>query len=306
MRHDRGSEGVDGKAGRWLVILSLLAAVLGWGWAWVGIRDTVRHYDPGALALGRYIMASLALLPFWFLRDRPLPCARDLPIVGAMGLLGFTFYNLLINVGEKTITAGTAALIAACIPVMVTIGGRVFFRERLTSAGWMGVGIALFGLVVITASAEGGLRLSMGAVLVLLASVCAAGYGLISKRFLSRNGWLETTTWAIWAGTVGLIPTGGGLWDAVVTAPLFATVQVALLGVIPGAACYALLNYAISKMALVKVASWMFLIPVASIALGWLLLDEMPPPLVLVGGMITLAGVFLVNTRGESQFASRS
>lgn len=45
---------------------------------------------------------------------------------------------------------------------------------------------------------------------------------------------------------------------------------------------------------------------VASIMLGWLLLDEMPPPLVLVGGTINLAGVFLVNTRGEIQCGSRS
>jgi len=296
---------VNRRPGGWLVGLSLAGAVLGWGWAWVGIRDTVRHYEPGQLALGRYIMASLALLPLWASRGMRLPGMRDLPWVIAMGLLGFTFYNLGINVGEKTITAGTAALIAACIPVMVTIGGRVFFWERLAPMGWAGVGVAFVGVGIITYSAEGGLRLSAGALLVLCASICAAGYGLLSKRFLAKHGWVEATTWAVWAGTLGLIPAGGGLWGSVATAPISATVQVVLLGIIPGATCYALWNYAISRVPLAQVASWMFLIPVASVALGWLLLDEMPPPLVLVGGSVTLAGVFLVNARGNMQIGGR-
>jgi drug/metabolite transporter (DMT)-like permease len=290
---------VSRNSGRWLVGLSLAGAVLGWGWAWVGIRDVLRHYEPGPLALGRYLIASLALLPLWACRGAKWPAARDLPMIVAMGLLGFTFYNLGINAGEKTITAGTAALIAACIPVMVTIGGRIFFSERLTSAGWAGVAVAFAGVGIITASAEGGLRLSSGALLVLFALVCAAGYGLLSKQFLTRHGWVEATTWAVWAGTVGLIPAGSGLREAVAAAPVSATIQVALLGIIPGAVCYALWNFTISRVPLAQVASWMFLIPAASVALGWLLLQEIPPPLVLVGGIVTLAGVFLVNVRGN-------
>ncbi|MCC6353601.1 MAG: DMT family transporter [Verrucomicrobiae bacterium] len=285
----------------WLVGLSLAAAVIGWGWAWVGIRDVVRYYEPGPLALGRYAVASLALLPVWIRGGARLPRARELPMIGAMGLLGFTFYNLGINAGEKTITAGTAALIAACIPVIVTIGARLFFAERLTRVGWIGVMVALAGVGVITGSAEGGLRLSRGALLVLFASVCAAGYGLLSKRFLARHGWVEATAWAVWAGTLGLIPSGGGLRAAVAEAPISATVQVVLLGIFPGAVCYAFWNYAIARVPLARVASWMFLIPVASVGLGWLLLDEIPPPLALIGGLVTLLGVFLVNARGGLQ-----
>lgn len=288
-------------SGRWLLGLSLAGAVLGWGWAWVGIRDVVRHYEPGPLALGRYIVASLTLLPLWAFRGAKLPAVRDVPWIFAMGLLGFTLYNLGINAGEKTVTAGTAALIAACIPVMVTIGGRIFFSEKLAPAGWAGVAVAFCGVGIITASAEGGMRLSVGALLVLFASVCAAGYGLLSKQFLARHGWVEATTWSVWAGTLGLVPSGGGLWSTVAGAPIVSTFQVVLLGIIPGAVCYALWNFTISRMPLAQVASWMFLIPAASVGLGWLLLDEMPPALVLVGGMVTLAGVFLVNARGNLQ-----
>lgn len=289
-----------------LVALSLAGAILGWGWAWVGIRDAVQHYEPGPLALGRYIVASLTLLPLWGVRGARLPPARDLPMIAAMGLLGFTFYNLGINAGEKTVTAGTASLIAACIPVMVMIGARLFFSERLAAGGWLGVLVAFAGVGIITASAEGGVRLSPGALLVLFASACAAGYGLLSKRFLSRHGWVEATTWAVWAGTLGLIPAGGGLLSAVASAPVSATIEVVLLGIFPGAVCYGFWNYAISRTSLSRVASWMFLIPAASVGLGWLLLEEMPPGMVLVGGIVALAGVFLANARGNLQVGSRA
>ena len=292
MRKDRPQ--IAGSIWTWVC---LAGAMLGWAWAWVGIREAVQSYDPGALALGRYLVASLALLPVWWWRGANRPARADVPLLAVLGLLGFTFYNLCINVGERTITAGAGAFIAASIPVLLTIGGRMFFAERLTPVGWLGVAVALGGVGVTTVGAEGRLQLSAGALLVLLASVSAAGYGLLSKRLLTRYGSLELTTWAIWAGTVGLIPTGLGLPKAVLGAPVRATLTVVLLGVIPAALCYTLWNYCVSRLPLARASSAHFMVPLASVALGWLFLGELPPRVALLGGGITLAGVFLVNRK---------
>jgi drug/metabolite transporter (DMT)-like permease len=283
----------------WLVTLSLAVAVLGWGWAWVGIRDTVRFYEPGPLALGRYLVASAVLLPIWLWRGAKLPARGDWPLTLLLGLSGFTLYNYCINVGEQTVAAGTASLIAACIPVMVTLGARFFFAEKLTWIGWFGIGLSFAGVGTTTLGAGKAIQLSLGAVLVLAASVCAATYSLLNKRLLKRYAPLEVTTWTIWAGTLGLLPFGAGLPATVAAAPALATFKVALLGLVPGALCYALFSYAITKIPMARVASWMFLVSLTSVSLGWLLLDELPSGMALVGGGITLAGVYLVNTRGH-------
>ena len=275
----------------------------GWGWAWVGIRDAGRHYDAGALALGRYLVASLVLLPVWVWRGAKRPARSDLPVIACMGLLGFTLYNLSVNIGEQSITAGTAAFIAASIPVMLTLGGRAFFNERLTPVGWVGVMVALTGVGLISIGAEDRIQLSYGALLVLFASVCAAGYGLLNKRLLARYGSLDLTTWAIWAGTLGLVPTGRNLVGTLRHAPLASTLTVILLGVLPGAICYALWSRAMSATSLSRVSSSMFLVPLMSVGLGWLMLGEVPAHLALVGGMVTLGGVFLVNTWGHAREA---
>lgn len=294
-----GPPAAPAAAGNAWLLVSLAGATLGWGWAWVGIRAAVPEYGAGPLALGRYVVATLVLLPFWLARGARLPQRRDWPAVAVMGLLGFTFYNLAVNQGEKTISAGTAALIAACIPVIQTIGGRFFFQERLTPAGWTGVALALGGALVTSLGAEGHFDFSLGAWLVLAGAVALSSYGLLCKRLLRRYRSLDITTWAIAIGTLGMLPFGLDLPAAVGRASPAATVTVVLLGVLPGALCYALWAVAFSRLSMARVSSWQFLIPLAAIAFGWLLLHELPPQAALIGGALTLGGVLLVNLKGH-------
>ena len=57
------------------------------------------------------------------------------------------------------------------------------------------------------------------------------------------------------------------------------------------------MNYCVSRMPMARASSAQFLIPLTSVAMGWFFLGEVPPHLALVGGGITLVGVFLVNRK---------
>jgi drug/metabolite transporter (DMT)-like permease len=294
------SRPVPAAAAGWLVGLSLAGALVGWGWAWVGIRAAVRHYEPGTMALGRHLIAALALLPFWLARGARLPTPLEWPRVVAMGLLGFTVYNLLINAGGRSIPAGTSSFIAASIPVMLTVGGRIFFGERLRPAGWIGVAVALAGVAVIAFGSGGGLRFSRGALLVLAGAVCTAAGGLVSKELLARHAPLEIATWSMWIGTLGLLPAGWGLPEAVRTAPWPATANMIALGLVSGALCQTMWTFAISRMPISRAANWRFLIPAVSVVLGWLILGELPAPAAFAGGIVTLCGVVIVDRFGRA------
>lgn len=278
------------------MVLSLITALIGWGWAWVGIRSAVRTLEPGPLALLRYMLASLTMLPIWWMRGRRLPERRHVLSVLAMGVLGFTLYNLALNASEKSITAGTAALIGSSIPVMATVGARVFLRERLQTLAWLGVAISFMGVCVMTLNTGETLALSRGALLMVFASCCAAGFLLINKRLIRHYHALELTTWAIWAGTLGLLPYARSATQALAHVQGHTLFTVVMLGVFPGALCYTLWSFVLSRWDLGRVASWMFLIPVIAVLLGWLLLGELPHVSDLTGGLITLVGVMIVNT----------
>lgn len=276
--------------------LALFLAIFSWSCAWVSVRAAVASLSPGHVALGRYIIASLVLLPLAILR-RPRLEKRDIGAVLVMGFCGFTLYNLCINAGEKTITAGAASLIASTIPIFSTLGAAVFLGERVSRAAWVGIACGVGGVLLIALGEKSGVGISSGALLVMLASVGAAVYGLMQKRLLSRYQALDLTTLAIWAGTLALLPWGGGMLGAYRAAPLSATLNVVFLGVFPGALGYVCWSYCLSQWPVARVMSFLYLLPAFSIALGWAFLSELPAPISLVGGALALSGVIWTNWR---------
>ena len=71
------------------------------------------------------------------------------------------------------------------------------------------------------------------------------------------------------------------------------------LGVVPTALAFSTWAYALSRMDAGRLGVTTYLVPPLVIVLGWLLLDEVPPALALVGGAVCLAGVALSRRRSR-------
>src|SRR4051812_14268417 len=100
------------------VDLALVAAFVTvglWASAFVGIRDAGHHISPGALSLGRLLVATLALGVLVWARHEPLPTRADLPRVALFGLLWLGAYNVLLNAAERHVDAGTAAMLVTSV-----------------------------------------------------------------------------------------------------------------------------------------------------------------------------------------------
>ena len=277
--------------------MAVAVSVLAWATAWVSIRVSIVDYSPGQLALGRYLIASAILLPL-ILARRPRFEKSDWPRIVGAGLFGFTLYNLCLNAGEATITAGAAALIGSTIPVLSTLSARVFLGERVSPRVWQGSAIALIGVALIAWGAESGVGFSAGAFLVLGAALCAAIYNTLQKPLLQKYAALDVTSLAIFCGTVLLIPLGGGLVQAVKSASTIATLNLLLLGAFPGALGYVLWMWCLAQMPVARLMNYLYLVAPLSVLLGWLFLKELPSSLALIGGAITLVGV-IYTSRGK-------
>ena len=226
---------------------------------------------------------------------RPRLQKRDVAGVALLGLFGFTFYNLGINIGEQTITAGAAALISSAVPLFSTLGARFFLGETVGRRAWAGIALGVGGVALIALGEKGGVGVSAGALWVVAATLCAAIYGLGQKRFLSRYNALDLTTFAIWFGTAALLPFGGDMFAGLRAAPTLALWHVAFLGIFPGAISQVLWSYCLSQWPVSRVTSFLYLMPAVSITLGWALLSELPAPISLAGGALALCGVVTAN-----------
>ena len=275
---------------RFKLPLAVATGVLAWSTAWVCVRAAGVDYAPGQLALGRYLIASLILLPLFWAR-KPRFARRDWPRIVGAGLFGFTLYNLGINAGERLVTAGAAALIATTIPILSTLSAQLFLGESVGPRAWWGSGVAVAGVALIAWGEAGGLGFSPGAAWVLGAALCAAIYNTLQKPLLQRYAALDVTSAAIFCGTLLLLPLGGGLVGAVRLASPQATLNLVLLGAFPGALGYVVWMWCLAQMPVARLMAFLYLVAPLSILMGWIFLGELPSPLALVGGGLALAGV---------------
>ena len=280
---------------------AIVVALLLWASAFAGIRAGLESYGPGQVALMRFGTASLVFLA-WATAVRMRPPAReDVPRIVLAGLLGITVYHVALNYGEVTVTAGAASLIISASPIITALLSTTFLGERLSALGWAGIVVSFAGVALISFGEGGALAFEPGAALVFVAAVATSVYFIVSKRPLRRYSALEFTSYAIWAGTVPMLVFAPGLVNQMAEAAPAATWSVLYLGVFPGAVAYALWSYALSRMPASSLSTFLYFQPVNAILIAWIWLGEIPAPLALVGGVISLAGVVVVNTRGAAR-----
>ena len=287
-------------------LLVACLTVLLWASAFAGIRAGLKSYSPESVALLRYLTASLALVVVALVTRMPLPKWRDLPGIAVTGFFGFTLYNIALNAGEQKIPAGTSSMIVAGAPIFVALMAGAIYHERLRLVAWLGILLSFVGVAVISIKPGQGLALSWEALLVLAAALVQSIYTISQKPFLKRYSPLQFITYAIWCGTLFLLPFLPGLLAQVRTATAASTIGVVYMGIFPGVIGYAGWAYVISRLPAARAGSFLYLTPAAAILIAWVWLGEAPILADLFGGVLIIAGVVLVNVIGKRAAAVKA
>ncbi|MGB6976397.1 MAG: EamA family transporter [Gammaproteobacteria bacterium] len=283
---------------RLILILILVMAL--WASAFVGIRAGLKGYTPGSLALLRYLVASLCMAFLYFKSPSPrLPSLKisEWLLVLFLGITGIGVYNIALNYGEVTVSAGITSFIMSQAPVLSILFAMFFLHERLTKKGWIGVLISVVGVALIFMAEKQGAHVTTGIWYVLLSLFIASYYPILQKPLLHKLSPIVFTTYAIWSGTALMLIDLPQLIKELPHAPSIATFAAVYNGIFPGAIAYALWSYILGRVPAMSASGYLYLMPLFATLLGWLLLGEVPLLLSITGGIVALVGAIFV-TKG--------
>jgi drug/metabolite transporter (DMT)-like permease len=283
---------------RLLALAAALVTVSLWASAFVGIRSASKELSPGALALGRLTIASLALGLVVLARREPLPLRRDVAWIAFCGVFWFGLYNIALNEAERRVDAGTAAMLVNVGPILVALLAGLVLREGFPRRLLGGCAIGFAGAVVIgSATSKNAFAPSWGALLCLAAALCYAGGVVAQKPLLDRVSAVQLTWLACTFGALVCLPFAGTLGGQLPRTQASAIGWMVYLAVAPMAMGFLTWGYALARTTAGRMGSTTYLVPPIAILLGWLLLGEAPPLLAVAGGGLCLAGVFVTRRR---------
>lgn len=280
---------------------SLARALMDTGWsaaAAVSMRVTIAALVlaiPGLLALrGQYRLL--------------LTNARTIIVYGLLAVAGAQFLYFL---AVSRLDVGVALLIEYTAPVAVVLFMWAFRGQKPGPLTFVGAAIAAVGLVLLLDVLGGASVDALGVLFALGAMIGAVAYFIISANDTSglppitlAAGGLVFAAIAFWlAALIGVLPMTTSTQDVVFTlgtVPWW--VPVLALGVITAALAY-VTGIAAARHLGSRLASFVALSEVAAgLVFAWILLDQQPRPVQLLGAMLVLGGVVVVKL-GERDVA---
>lgn len=268
-----------------------------WSSSFPALKIAFRTYDPMVVIFGRMAVASVCFLLFF----RHFKSVRfqkgTLKYLVFMALCQPCLYFMFEAKALEHTTASQAGIISGTLPLLVGVAAHYILKERLSRQNFIGLAMAISGacwLSMTGQATESAPNPPLGNLLEFFAMVCATGYTITLKK-LSRyySPFFLTAIQAV-IGCIFYVPLlflpSTTLPTEMDTTGLFA---IAYLGAVVTTGAYGFYNFSLSRIPVNQASVFVNLIPVFTIILGWMILNEQLLPQQYLATVLILTGIFI-------------
>lgn len=269
--------------------LAVLVMIL-WGANFVVIDEGLEGVPPLLFLSFRFILVALPLV---FFIPRPQATWQAVVAVGTFMSLGQ--FGLLYIALDLGMPSGLASLILQAHVIMTIAIAAVVLREAPSRRQVIGASLGTIGLLVVVVAH--GVTAPVVPVLVMLGAALSWATGNVVARSAGVASGLSLVVWSalvvpIPAIVLSLLIDGSAevgtalthLSGEAIASTVYTAVGASLIG-------YGIWNSLLARHPASAVVPFVLLVPVVGIATAWIVQDEVPTALELLGGVVMLLGV---------------
>jgi len=279
--------------------LRAFVAIVLWGLSFVATRLALREVPPVTLVVARFGIGAALLLGVLALRRQHLvPPRSSWPALLLMGFVGLFVHQLLQSHALTMTTAVRTGWLIGLTPIWAALLAALFLGERFGPAKLAGLAVGFAGAIVVVTRGQFtreslALPSTPGDLLILASTLNWALYTVLSVRTLRRLGSLPATAAAMALGWAMLLPlfVAQRGWRPLAHVSPRGWGAIVFLGVGCSGLAYWLWCSALERIEASRVAAFLYLEPLVTLAAAVPLLGEPVGIPTLAGGALVLAGV---------------
>ena len=282
--------------------LFMAVMVIIWGFHFVIMKDALGDIAPLTYNALRFSVGAPAILIVMAMnRELRHISRREIPPLVLMSVTGPVAYQVLFAMGLDRTTATNSALLLATMPTWTAVTSLVIGLAEIRRILLVGIAMTLAGVALVVLSRAGAdFSLArddvIGSGLLLLAAVVLGTSNIYRKVLVDRMGSLRAAVWTYLITMTVLIVLAS---PELVTlsaedVPLRSLPNVMYSGLLSGVGGFIFTNYALSKIGPTRTSTYFNFNPIIATFVGIVIVGEPFSMGLLIGGMLTLAGVMVV------------
>lgn len=287
------------------VALWATAASMLWGASYVAAKYAVGWIPPFTAAAFRFGVVAVVCRPLLWLTKKGQKVERgDWAGLIMVGLFQTSFYFALQYAGISLTTASNTSVIVNVRPVFAAILAAILLHESISSRKAAGIVLAFVGVFLL--STKGSLAaLSLqsehvtGDLLILLNAISGAIGLVVNKRVLLKFRPFPAMVYTQTIGALGLLPFAAveiASRGSFPRAPALPWVLLVFQGVFSTILAHLFWNRALARLEASRAAVFIYIAPLTTSILSWLLLREALGIPFVGGALLVLFGAYLTTS----------
>lgn len=270
-----------------------------WGTTWLASKEGVKYMPALQLAAIRQFIGGGLYVSFFLFKKAKWPKGKQWKTILILSVLNFVLSNGLSTWGVKYISSGLGAIIGAIFPLWIVI--ITFFRgERLARLAVIGLIISFGGICVIFYDHLSDFLkpdFRFGIILSLIATLTwAFGSLYTKKKAASFNPYFSLGIQMLISSILLFAYTGAtGTAVNIAAIPAESWWAIAYLVIIGSVLTFIAFIYALQHLPAEVSSIYAYINPIVAVILGAIIYNEALTTMIVVGGCVTLTGLYLVN-----------